>query len=68
MPDSNATSFESFVQDNLNHHGFVLTEEEEKLVQKAIENTLQDDKVHGKINFDEKDNKQKKNITRDSNS
>ena len=40
MSDTDCPSFESFVEENFKQHGFVLTQEEEKLVQEAIERTL----------------------------
>ena len=39
--------FETFVQNDLQRKGFTLTEEEEKMVQEAIQRTLREDRDSG---------------------
>ena len=60
MSDTDCPSFESFVEENFKQHGFVLTEEEEKLVQEAIERTLLEQTAQGinEEDFDEEHDNQ----------
>ena len=45
--NDDAEQFEAFVQNQVNQQGFELTEEEEKMVQEAIERTLIENKDSG---------------------
>ena len=47
IDNNDAEQFKAFVQNEVNHHGFELTEEEEKMVQEAIERTLIENKDSG---------------------
>ena len=53
-PSSEVTNFESFVQDNFMKKGVKLTEEEEKMVQEAIERTFKENQDSG-VYSDESD-------------
>ena len=47
IDNNDAEQFKAFVQNEVNHHGFELTEEEEKMVQEAITMTLIENKDCG---------------------
>ena len=47
LSESEGPSFELFVQENLHKHGCVITKEEKKLVQEAIERTLLEQTAQG---------------------